>query len=58
MRNPERIPEILNELAGIWKKHPDLRLGQLLLNIVRDPQLYYIEDVELIELLKEGYKNV
>lgn len=55
MRSPDRIPEILNELAAIWQKYPDLRLGQLLLNVAQDPQLYYLEDVDLILLLKEFY---
>ena len=36
---------------------PDIRLGQLLLNVLKDPELYYIEDEELIAKLKEFYKN-
>lgn len=33
MRDPERIPEILNRLRTVWEKHPDLRLGQLIENV-------------------------
>ena len=55
MRNKYRIDAILNELQDIWMEVPDLRLGQLLLNVVKDPELYYIEDEKLIEKLKENY---
>lgn len=56
MRDVNRIDGILKELAEIWKKQPDTRLGQLLLNVAQDPYLYYIEDEELINKLKEHYK--
>jgi len=56
MRDPERIPKILSELEEIWSKFPDLRLGQLLLNLFNDPQLYYIEDEKLVEALESYYK--
>ncbi len=58
MRDPKRIPEILNELKAIWGSFPDLRLGQLLLNAVRDPVLYYLEDEEIIKILKDHYSEV
>ena len=37
MRDKERIRPLLERLEKIWKEHPDLRLGQLILNVVRDP---------------------
>lgn len=54
MRDPKRIPEILNELKKTWARFPDLRLGQLIDNIVsRSPcPLFYIEDEDLIERIK------
>ena len=55
MRNPNRIDRISNEIRIIWKKYPDLRLGQLILNVIEDPALYYIEDEELVKLLKQTY---
>jgi uncharacterized protein YihD (DUF1040 family) len=58
MRDPKRIPEVLNQLKALWSSYPDLRLGQLILNIVRDPLLYYIEDDELIKTLRKGYSEV
>lgn len=32
MRNPERIPRILEKIEAIWINEPDTRLGQLLVN--------------------------
>ena len=56
MRDPKRIPEILHDVQRVWEAFPDLRLGQLLLNVVPDSALYYIEDEELVHrLLEFGY---
>lgn len=30
MRDPERIEPMLALVAEVWRKHPDLRLGQLI----------------------------
>lgn len=57
MRNPERISKILAELSEVWIQYPDLRLGQLLLNVINDPALYYIEDEDLIKRIKVFYNN-
>ncbi len=58
MRDINRIDLILDRLKILWKKYPDLRLGQLILNVLQDPALYYIEDEELIDLLEEFYSNI
>jgi len=59
MRDPERIPKILDELRRIWEAYPDLRLGQLILNFgPSDPALYYIEDEELISFMKTNIYNM
>ena len=55
MRDVNRIDKILNEIKDIWEEYPDLRLGQLICNVVRDPALYYIEDEALVEILRESY---
>jgi hypothetical protein len=56
MREPNRIPIIIERLRLLWIKHPDLRLGQLIENMVpRDQRLYFIEDVDLIEMMEDGY---
>ena len=58
MRDINRIDFILNSVGDIWKNYPDLRLGQLLLNAVRDPMLYYIEDDKLMGELVKLYGSV
>lgn len=55
MRDKNRIPKVLKEIEEIWKQHPELRLGQLILNITDDTQLYYAEDSRLIDELKDFY---
>jgi hypothetical protein len=56
MRDPKRIPVILEMLGNIWKKYPDMRLGQLIENVVDNPTvLYYIEDDRLIQSIESLY---
>ena len=61
MRNPERIPEVLKELEEFWKQNPNWRLGQIIANLNyeimggNDP--FYLEDTDLLELLKQKNKN-
>lgn len=52
MRYPGRIPKVLVELGEIWKKYPDLRLMQLLLNC---DFTYWTEDDVVIKGLKTVY---
>ncbi len=56
-RNPQRIDEILTELARIWKEHPDTRLGQLLVSCVDGDadSLFSLEDDVLLRKLRERY---
>lgn len=48
MRDPKRIPEVLEALRVYWEQNPDMRLGQILGNVsshmteTNDP--YYMED--------------
>ena len=67
MRDPKRIPKILNELKGIWSSFPDLRLGQLIINAAgmwnmssmdAERKLYYMEDSDIIKLLRDHYSEV
>ena len=56
MRDLERIPLILAALERRWRDEPDLRLGQLLVNLARDPDsaphpLFDIPDGELLRRL-------
>ena len=48
MRDPDRIPEMLELLRKVWQRHPDLRLGQLVFNAARMSDAG-IEDVFSVE---------
>lgn len=58
-RNPKRIPRSLRAIEQVWSKSPHLRLGQLLLNAMEDPEsaseLSYMEDDKLLKRL--GVRN-
>ncbi len=58
MRDPERIPEMLELLGKVWEIVPDQRLGQLIVNLtrysdgsLRDP--WIVEDDMLEAKLRE-----
>ena len=53
VRDPNRIPEVLQALSTYWYQHPDLRLGQLLGNFNVS---YNTEDTVILERLRDpGY---
>lgn len=63
MRDPERIPVILEKVAEVWKAYPDLRLGQLVCNLLRyadgwEPELFYIEDYKMLEFLIKEIEGI
>lgn len=61
MRDPKRIPEILKQLEVVWKKYPDLRLGQLLVNSLyahKTTILFFIEDDKLIEEIEKFHTPI
>jgi len=58
MRDPDRIPIILNQIEMLWEKYPDLRLGQLLLTIESEEGLFYIEDEDLVDRLYGFYDDL
>ncbi len=55
MRDPKRIPQILNRIEKIWEQNPDLRFGQLIMNAINPDYLYEIEDEILISILEKLY---
>ena len=57
MRDPKRIDVILQEISTIWHKYPDMRLGQLIGNVLEGPSLYYVEDDSLVKALKDIYEG-
>ena len=59
MRDPKRIDSILNRIKRIWNKYPDLRLGQLIANVISDDSiLYMLEDEEMIRSLEDFYSKL
>ena len=48
-------------LEKIWNKYPDMRLGQLIVNISRTSDPFYVEDYDLEkwmgEIIVRGWKN-
>jgi hypothetical protein len=57
MRDPKRIDVILQQISNIWHKYPDMRLGQLIGNVLEGANLYYVEDDGLVAALKDMYEN-
>ncbi len=59
MRNPERIPDVIEALRKLWEKSPDLRLGQLIAGVQWGVQLpsdlFNVEDDVLINKLYETH---
>jgi hypothetical protein len=60
--NAAQKQEIMERLLEVWKKNPQLRLGQLIGNIYHSNDrggvsLYYAEDYALLTALEEGYKH-
>lgn len=56
MRDAKRIPAVLGELEDMWKRVPDLRFGQFLINVFGG-DFYWIEDAELIRKVREFYAS-
>jgi len=56
MRDTNTIDITLGVIKHIWKKYPDLRLGQLLCTPLNFTALYYIEEAELLTALSNFYK--
>jgi hypothetical protein len=56
MRDPARIEKLLARLAAVWREHPDLRLGQLVVDVVNAaepaPTIFYVEDDEFLRRLE------
>lgn len=51
IRKRGRISPVIRKLEEVWREHPDLRLGQLLIDCAGDKDLFYLEDDELLEVM-------
>ena len=58
MRDSKKIDTVLQVLEYYWKQNPDMRLGQLIGNIARDPELYYMEDDKLMRRIIGTYERL
>ena len=55
MRDPKRIPIMLEELKTLWETQPDWRLGQLIANLSRAANIedpFFVQDDRLLEIIK------
>lgn len=54
-RPAERIPDVLEAVAKVWKQKPDMRLGQLLVAVSgrTNADLFYMEDNALVDALNQ-----
>ena len=59
VRPADRIGRILSKIEAYWRKNPDVRLGQLIVNLtslkhrsLTVPEIFYLEDEDLEELLE------
>lgn len=60
MRDPERIDDFCEQLKMYWKKVPDWRFGQLVVNLERFSKRdsFFYEEDEMLKLLSEYFSGV
>jgi uncharacterized protein YihD (DUF1040 family) len=63
VRDPNRIPVMMELLKTLWTRHPDLRLGQILVNArdtdhnVFDGDIFYTDDATIERGLRQLLRN-
>jgi len=55
---PEQKKEIIDRLLVVWLSVPDLRLGQLIANVVGTGNLFYKEDYNLMVQVEDYLKQL
>jgi hypothetical protein len=60
MRDIERIDLFLERLGKCWKKVPDWRFGQLILNVLNDfpRDLFFPEEEEMIDFIEKWFEEM
>jgi hypothetical protein len=57
-KEPHIENDVLEALMDAWARYPAMRLGQLIVNVVRPenpcPEIFYIEDSQLIKKLRRA----
>jgi uncharacterized protein YihD (DUF1040 family) len=56
MRDPERIPQILDLLHQIWKRDLDLRFNQMIYNLQREYSYLNNDMGKIVEKRPDGYE--
>lgn len=60
MCDPDRFDRVIEKLWAVWKTQPDMRLGQLLVNVIRPsqpcPQIFGVEDA-IVESKLDKYPD-
>lgn len=59
MRDPDRIDAIIERLRAVWKRHPYMRIGQLVGNGAKfglDQPVHVPEDEELVTAIEEVHR--
>lgn len=54
-RDPHRIDPMVDALRRLWKRYPDMRLGQLVINAAHPSDTYNIEDDVMLQKLNEMF---
>lgn len=59
LKSKDKITRMMGILELIWRKYPNLRLFQLMLNcfINEENTIYFMEDKQVEEKLKKVYKQ-
>lgn len=56
-RDPARIGPMLDMLKAYWNTHPDLRLGQIIVNLSGGGDPFYVEDDQMDGMLRTALKE-
>lgn len=52
MRDPARIDPLIEDLHDLWKRYPDMRLCQLIVNLTNSTDPFYVEDTALEQAIQ------
>jgi uncharacterized protein YihD (DUF1040 family) len=53
MRDPNRIPEVIEALQDFWEQNPDLRLAQIICLCNHGVDPFYLEDDNLLRNIRQ-----
>jgi hypothetical protein len=58
-RSPDRIPDVMSAIQGVWARFPDWRFGQLISNIMdySTKKQFFIEDNDFMLALDLFFKE-